>query len=254
MGRKDKEITRLRRELASARRENARLERELSELRGRLQLPPPKGRPPFALRTKATLASKEQRLLEDANRRARHYRKCSFFRYLWEAVMDSTLVGVLRKLWRYIRRIRVIQVLLTLLPVLGAMTVVAVLSAGVLPFLLSGTVSLSILALLRSRRMNHRLSQALKGQRIRILIPTKGAALDKNSFFIRSAHSMAQERDITVLVVTPYPLSRRGLGGKGFFLTARREGPRVYLIRKHYFFLLRRRVLDTMDSPMTIVY
>jgi hypothetical protein len=65
---------------------------------------------------------------------------------------------------------------------------------------------------------------------------------------------MAAEEGVTVIVVTPYTVSGRGLGGRGRFFTARREADHLYVVRRHYFFTLRRRVLDRLDGEITVVY
>ncbi|MBP3667661.1 MAG: hypothetical protein J6K29_11515 [Clostridia bacterium] len=254
MNRKDREIARLRRELAAERRENARLERELSDLRRELQAHRLEDKPLTRLKRKTKGTHKEERLLEEANRRAHHYRKRSFLRYLWESVMESAPVAVIAKLWQYVRRVRVVQIILSLVLAVGAVVTVAILSAAALPFLFFGTALLTLLAVMRSRRMNRLLEKELTNHRIRILVPPRGASLSLGSFFIRSARSMASERGVAVLVVTPYLVSPRGLGGKGFFFTARRETEGLYLVRRHYFFLLRRRVLDALEGDVTVVY
>lgn len=254
MGRKDEEIQRLRRELTAERRENARLERQLADLRRELQSQQLEDQPFQRLKRRAKGSHREERLLEEANRRAHHYRKRSFLRYLWEAVMESAPVTVITRLWQYVRRVRVVQTVVSLALAVGAVTAVAVLSAAAFPFLLFGTAVLTMFAALRSHRMNRRLQRELDGQRIRILVPPRGKSLDEGSFFIRSARSMASEKGVTVLVVTPYLLSGRGLGGKGRFFTARKEAEGLYLVRRHYFFVLRRRVLDAMEGSLTVMY
>lgn len=255
-GRKDREIGRLRRELAAERRENARLVREVADLRRQLQSQQLSDREhPFSrLRPASGREQKKERLLEAANRRAHHYRKKSFVRYLWEAVMESAPVAVITKLVLYLRRIRVVRIILSLVLAAGAVVTVAILSAAVLPFLFAGTALLTLFACLRSRRMNRLLRNELKEQRIRIMVPPRGGALQADSFFIRNARSMAAERGVAVLVVTPYLVSGRGLGGRGGFFTARKEEDGLYLVRKHYFFILRRRVLDTLEQGMTVIY
>ncbi len=251
--RKDAEITRLRRELASARRENARLVRELSDLRRRLQATQWEDKPLRRLRRKAKGIHREERLLDEANRRAGHYRKKSFLSYLWESVMDSAPVAVITKLLQYLRRLRVVQIILSLVLAVGAVVAVALLSAAVIPFLFFGTAFLGVLAALRSRRMNRVLAQKLAGKQVRVMIPARGKALTESSFFIRNARAMAAEDGVAVLVVSPYLLSRRGLGGSGAFFTARRESENLFLVRRHYFFILRRRVLDVMEKDITVI-
>ena len=254
--RKDREIALLRRELASERRENARLERELSDLRRELQAGQltTQDQPLRRLRYRIRGEQRQERLLDEANRRAHHYRKRSFLRYLWESVMESAPIAVITRLVQYLRRVRVVQIILSLVLAVGAVVAVAILSTAVLPFLFFGTALLTMLATLRSLRMNRILEREFLGKHIRIMVPPRGAALTESSFFIRNAHAMASEKESVVVVITPYLVSRRGLGGKGGFFTARKETDNLYLVRRHYFFILRRRVLDALDGAMTVIY
>ncbi len=250
-GQKDREISRLRRELAHERQRAARLEREVSDLKRELQAhgATEKRR---ALRRKQ--ATKEATLLAQANQRAHHYRKSSFLRYLWESFMESAPVQLLSKLIQYLRRIRAVQLILTILLALTAVVTVAVVSAAALPFLLLGAALAAMLALFLSRRMNHILRKELTDRRIRIMIPPRGHCFSENSFFLRNARAMAAEVGVTVIVVTPYLVSNRGVNRKGSFFTARKETNNLYLVRRHYFFILRRRVLDTLNGDITVIY
>ncbi len=253
---KDREISRLKSELAAERRHTARLERELSDLRREMQANTLAGRDqPFRrLKQQARGTHKEERLLDAANRRAHHYRKGSFLRYLIESVRESAPVLVLTKLVQYLRRVRLVQTVLTVVLALGAVITVAVVSAAILPFLFFGTALLTMLALMLSGRMNRILRRELTDRRIRVLVPPRGGSLDSGSFFIRNARAMAAEENVTVIVVTPYPISGRGLGGRGRFFTARKEAEDLYLVRRHYFFVLRRKVLDAVDGEVTVIY
>lgn len=252
-GQKDREISRLREELMLERRRAAKLEREVSDLRRALQAQEAteKIRPLRRLRHKPP---KESKLLTQASQRAHHYRKSSFLRYLWESVMESVPVRFLAKIIQYLRRIRAVQLILTILLALTAVVTVAVVSAALLPFLFFGAMLLAMLAWIRSRRMNRILRRDLTDRRIRVLIPPRGKSFSKESFFLRNARAMAAESDVTVIVVTPYLLSGRGFGRRGSFFTARKESDSLYLVRQHYFFILRRRVLDTLNSDITVVY
>lgn len=253
---KEESLRRLRSELAYERRERARLERELADLRRELthRQGAESDSPLLRLRRPAREKNTDRRLLDQANRRAHHYRKKTFLRYLWESVMESAPIAVMTKLVLYLRRIRVVQIVLSLALTLGAVAAVAVLTAAVLPFLAAGTLLLALLAFLRSHRMNRILRDELGEGRIRVLVPPSKAALTEGSFFQANARAMAAEKGVTVLVVSPYLLSARGLGGRGGYFTARKEADGLYLVRKHYFFILRRRVLDTLKCPTTLIY
>jgi hypothetical protein len=198
---------------------------------------------------------KTSALLRDAAaRRARHYRQSSLFRYLWESVMESAPAAVLRRLVVYLRRLRVVRITLSVALAAGTLLTVGLLSAAALPFLFFGVGVLTVLAALRSRRMNHFLARELAGARVRILIPPRGAALKGGSFFIRNARAMAAEDGVAVLVVTPYLISCRGLGGHGAFITLRKEADGLFLARRTYFFSLRKQVLDASGADVTVVY
>ena len=253
---KDREIARLRSELAAERSRSARLERELTALKReqKAQNLAATDKPFRRLAQRAKGTHKEALLLDQAGRRASRYRKPSFFRYLWEAVKESAPVQILDKLIRYLRGIRLVQTILTILVAIGAVVAVAVVSAAVLPFLFFGTGALIILARMRSSRMNRILRDELTDRRIRVMIPPRGGSLDEGAFFIRNARAMAAEDNVTVIVVTPYTVSPRGLGGKGRFFTARKEADDLYIVRRHYFFTLRRKVLDRLDGEITVIY
>ncbi len=200
-------------------------------------------------------ARMEDRMRVSASRRANHYRRRSYFRYMWEAVSDSLPMRILSQLLAYLRRLRLIQTVAGLVVVVLSLVLVTVVSAAALPFLIIGALVLALLALMRSKRQNHLLRQALDGKHLRILIPARGCdPFRENSFFLRQARAMAAEGGVAVLIVTPYALSVRGAGGHGAFFTARREGEDLYLVRRHYFFILRKRVLDVVDSDMTVIY
>jgi len=251
----ERELSRLQSELRAERRRTAALEREVAELRRQLQATSAEltDRPLRRLRQRVKGTDREALLMEAAGRRAHHYRKGSFLRYLWESVMESAPVRILSNLIHYLRRVRAVQLILTVLAALGAVVTVALVSAAVLPFLLFWTATLAILAYARSRHMNRILRKELSDKTIRVMIPPRGGAFGEGSFFIRNARAMAAD-GVAVLVVSPYPLSSRGLGGKGGFFTARREAEGLYLVRRHYFFMLRKRVLDALEQDITVVY
>ena len=248
-----RELSRLKSELATERRRTARLEREIADLKRQLNIVNPSK--PLRRRRKAEADRKEVLLLDAASRRAHHYRKSSFLHYLRGTVAESAPIRLFSKLLAFLRRIRIVQMLFALLSVVIALVAVVSVSAVVLPILIFGAVLLWFLARLRSRRMNRILQQELTHhRRIRVMIPPQKAVFQPNSFFARNARAMATEEDTAILVVTPFLFSRRGLGGRGDFFTARKETEGLYLVRRHYFFLLRRRVLDTLSANLTIIY
>ena len=102
--------------------------------------------------------------------------------------------------------------------------------------------------------MNRRLRAELAGRHLYVFAVSDENSLKAGSFFRGNAHMLADQPDCAVLVVSPHNIGTDGLGGKGFYLTARQECPHLYIVRRHYFFNLRRRVLRQTDAHMTVVY
>lgn len=253
---KDREIARLRGELSAERGRTAKLEREIANLKRELQVTGQASSKKSIRRLsrRGKSARKEELLLMDADRRARYYRKRSFLRYLVDSFRESMLMEIITKFRRYLKRFQLLQMLFPILLAVGAFVAVGIVSPLALLILCVGVILPTALILLDFHRMNKHLRQELVDRRIRIMIPPKKGAMEKDSFFVRNARAMAAEDDVTVIVVTPYLCSGRGMGGRKSFFTARKEADTLYLVRSHYFFTLRRRVLDRLDSDVTVIY
>ncbi len=252
------ELLSLREELECERRRTAALERELSSLKRELKDTENRDKPlrsPLRRRSSDDASNRKRvRMQDSAARRAQHYRRGSFVRYAYESVMDSLPVRILAQLWAYLRRLRIVQFVLTLAPAIVAVVLVSVLSAAALPFLILGTALMAMLGGLRAKRQNRRLRQALDGKHIRVLIPARVTDPLRHIFFMENARAMATDENTAVLIVSPYSFSSRGINGRGAYLTARQEGENLYLVRRYYYFTLRRRVLDIIDPDMTVMY
>ena len=253
---KDREIARLRSELAAERSHSSKLEREITKLKQELkdkdhaQIPQPIRR----LTGRKKNRRPEDRLLSETNRHVRYYRKSSFFRYMVDSFRESAFMRFVTKLRLYLKRFRRAQAVIPIVLAAGAMVAVAFVSPLATLILAAAIILPTTFILLRFHRMNRILRQELRDRRIRILIPPLKSALADGSLFIRNARAMAAEDKVTVVVVTPQPLSRRGLGGRKAFFTARKEAEGLYLVRRHYFFTLRRKVLDVLDGEITVIY
>lgn len=251
-GQREREISRLKHELEAERRRCARLARQVSDLRAELQTRDV-AEDNLWKRVRHKPRAEEQ-MRDTSFHRASRYRKRTYLRYLFEAIMDSKPLLIISGIWTYLRRLRILQLIFTIVAAFGAVVVVTLLSAAVLPFILFAVLGVAMLGRMRSRRMNIKLKAALAGRHVRVLIPPRASAMQENSFYLRQAHAMAQEENTAILIVTPYLLSSRGTGRGGSFLTAREGEEHVYFLRRHFFFQFRRRVLDGLDTNLTIVY
>lgn len=248
------DIERLTRELTRERRENAKLRRQLAESRKKLAEHPSSERlEPIFKHRQMTPRQAQEQMLSESSKRAGAFSRPNYLMYLARLITTSSLYRIVNRLFFYFRRFRLVNTITTVVLVVMTAAVSAVyLMALPVAFLASGLFV--ILGLLAARRMNGKMKTALSGKHIRVIIPPDDLSLKDDSFLIRSACSMAGQSNTAIILVSPHILSMRGLGGHGPYFTARQEGNDLYIVRCHYYFILRRRVLDVLDPHMTVIY
>lgn len=248
------DIERLTRALTRERRENAKLRRQLVESRKKLAEHPSSERlEPIFKHRQMTPRQAQEQMLSESSKRARAFSRPNYLMYLARLITTSSLYRIVNRLFLYFRRFRLVNTITAIVLVVMTAAVSAVyLMALPVAFLVSGLFV--ILGLLAARRMNGKMKTALSGKHIRVIIPPDDLSLKDDSFLTRSACSMAGQSNTAIILVSPHILSMRGLGGHGPYFTARQEGNDLYIVRCHYYFILRRRVLDVLDPYMTVIY
>ncbi|MBQ8397054.1 MAG: hypothetical protein IJX53_02505 [Clostridia bacterium] len=180
----------------------------------------------------------------------------SYFAYLLASLRATSLWGLWQQLLTAVRRWRLLSailrwstIILTWLETSAVflLAVTALLAAG-LPLLVGAGVMLSV-GLLQHRRCNAALSAHLAGRHIYVCVAARGA-LEPDSYFHGMVRALADRADSAVIVVSPYFWRSHGRA----YVTMRRDGENLYLIRRHYFFSLRRRVLRPNSARVTILY
>ncbi len=240
--------------LLRAQRENARLKRKISQLKGVY------GEEDNTVsqrrnRKKGTETDRQcAELIHMGQVNARRFSKKSYFRYLIQSVKDSALGFYIRRITHYIRRLRLIRTIATILSVVMVTLLLSAFFITLLPVLLICITVTLLAACIRAKEANRIMREALTDRRIRVIILSDKVSFLGNSFIERSAMAMAQEKDTAVILVSPYLLSSRGPCGKKMFFTVREEVPHLYIVRRGYYFILRRRILDTMSDQVTILY
>ena len=259
-----KEYRRIKKELARCQQENAALRRQVTSLRkSSSDHALYRDTAPFRRNTDKGEQARIQALLRSRRRRARHYDQRTYLQFLVDCFTDSTFYTWWTRVLSYVRRIRLVRtvglVLAVVLTAVQASALFVVFSAvylTLLPFLVLSSGLGLLASVLHARTVNRRMRNELKGQHIRILLPSRAVDFtpDAQPFFFSSARQMANEPKTAVIVVSPYAWSAKGFRGHRMFVTARHEGDGLYLVRKYYYFILRRRVLDTLDPCLSILY
>ncbi len=169
-----------------------------------------------------------------------------FFGYACAQFTHTPLYTHWQGLLAYIRKIRAIAITLRILTVIltvletGALVILTTaLFLVILPILGALMLGILITALLESRRTNRLLAGVTRGRSVYVLF------MDASSspFFSAHAQSLAANGG-AVLIVSPYWISSKGISHGRFYCTARKEGDGIYLIRRYYFFSLKKNVLS----------
>ena len=193
-------------------------------------------------------------LLEEGASVARRYASSSYWKYLWLSAKESTLGRLFKRFIRFFRRLRVVRWVSNILLILLTAVLASAVFITIIPFLLLSSITALFAVILNARSANQKMRSQLYGKHIVVIVPHDHMTLRQDSFLSHCAKEMASKPNTAVLVVSPHLLSRKGLGGRGMYFTARREGNNLYLVRKSYYFLLRRKVLEKVDPQLTIMY
>ncbi|MEE0969144.1 MAG: hypothetical protein U0M06_07225 [Clostridia bacterium] len=245
------EIERLEEENIHLHRRNAELEAEILRLRSESLTKTTKG------------ADENEKLWFIEGRGELLMKSRSYPRYLAALIKSNTLWLMIQKGLAHLRRFRLLSGILKILTriVVLAESGVAFLAwfsvmIVVLPVLgVLSLVSLSV-ALLRSRNANNFFRSEIKDKNVYILFAHKKQLASrprKSAFFYENVKDLTSDGSVC-FVVSPYFFGRKGLGGDDFYVTARKEKDNIYLVRKNYFFMLRRRVISTHASSVVTIY
>lgn len=169
-----------------------------------------------------------------------------FFGFVYDALTHTplythwqTFLSILRRFRAVAFFLRVLTVIFTIIETGTLVLLTTAVFLVILPLATALMLGILITALLESRRTNRQLTQWLDGKRIYVLFLSPR----ENPFLEQNATLLSKDEDTAVIVVSPYLLSPRGLHKDGFYCTARCENENVYLIRRYYYFSLRKHVL-----------
>lgn len=162
---------------------------------------------------------------------------------------------------KYVRRFRALTTALRLLPwilllisthtlLYAAVAVAAIL----IPLLLAALISLAASATVRYREVNRIMEQHLSGKTVFVLFPPRNHSFDRSTFWRSNLLSLAARESTCAVVVSPFFLSPRGLRDAPFYWNAREEAPRVFLVRRHYFYALKKNVLQKRVTRLFFIY
>lgn len=174
-----------------------------------------------------------------------------FFQDARETLLQARPYRLWQSILAYIRRFRMISFLLRLigwiLTILQTGALVLLTTAVffvILPVLAAFVAGVLLTALLDTRRSLRRMQKQLSDRRVYVFFGTEGPFGEGN------VRELSERPDSAVLVVSPFWVSPKGLGKAGFYVNVRQESDHLYLIRRYFYFSLRKKVLKPADSAL----
>ena len=168
---------------------------------------------------------------------------------LWHRYLD-----VFRK-FRFLSLLfRIYSYLFVLLQLGTAFFVLVVGLLLLLPLLILSAGIVAFSALLLYRRENKSMARILRDQSVVVFFPTRGGELTEGNFWRTHVEALASYQGKTVLIVSPYFWSGKGITGNRFYFLLRKEKENIYILRKHYYFSLKQAVLDKKTNSLTLIY
>ena len=200
------------------------------------------------------------RILAGVADRADAMDQAGYIRYVYSVVKGSSVYGVWHQGLTFFRRFRLISAIIRI-----ASWIVALIQSGAvillstvlfvftLPILLLVSAVTAVVVLTQSVRLNRMLKAALDGKKVYIFFPSTDSGAE--SVAHATVCQLAADENNFIFAVSPYTVSPRLFGKKQkFYFTALKRCENVYYIRKHYYFMLRRRVLSAANAGICRIF
>ena len=196
--------------------------------------------------------------------------RASFSRLSESPDYFSFFVGLIRsskvfQLWerwiKYFRRFRLVTTALRLLPwillLISTHTILyaaVVASALLAPIIAVAVLSLLAEAPLRYREANPRMARKIEGKTVYVIFPERSREFESGAFWRANLLDLSTKESSIVVVVSPYLFSSRGVFETRRYLHLREERDNLFLVRRHYYFSLRKHVLTKKAKRLILIY
>lgn len=184
-------------------------------------------------------------VLKEIVRTYRKSQRKSLLRDVWASVKEARPYRFWQRILTYVRRFRMISFVVRILGYLFAIlqtgTLVLLTTALffiILPILTAVAAVLLTMAFLDVRKSRKRMEREIGERRVYVFF-------NLGNFGAETAAALAKGEDRICLSVSPYWLTAEGHRGNRFYLNVRREDEHFFLIRRYFFFHIRKKLLKS---------
>ena len=191
------------------------------------------------------------------------FSKSNFAAYLISSLKDNSFFLYYQRVIFVLKKYAVIRATLGILFFLWAFlqsSALFVLFTGTMAITAPLTVLFSYVALVFTFKQRKKLNRAIllkaKHKKITVLFPSKGRPFEKGSYFSLLVNEMSNNDGMIVIIVSPYFFSPRTVlaSDKKHYLNAREICHNVIIVRKHYYFSLKKHVHFDNTDNLTFIF
>jgi hypothetical protein len=238
-------------------KENLRLQREISTLKAELERGKPSSR--RLLRKRDNIRS----TFAYQARRQDTYSQESFLSYFFKAFKNASFFRIYSDIINTVRHFTfvttTIQIVLFLLAIVksGAIFLISTSAFIVaLPFIFIISGIGAILTVLGSKKASAANRPMMKNKDVYVFFPAKKSAIRSDSFFAGFVRSTANESPDRVCVIVSHGFffSRGIFERKRYYFTSRKEAENIIIVRKHYYFKLKNKIIIPEAKSINEIY
>ena len=188
----------------------------------------------------------------------------SYMKYLVSKITGGSLFAFSKKAMGYFRKFKLISTIMRVMSsafaILGTGAFFIFFSGAlvfIIPIIVAFCATIYFMGTISRAKAFRQIEKESKHKSIYVFAPTKERPFERTSYFRHSLKRIAEEEnDSFIIVISPYLFSALGFGGDGvkFYPVARFEGKNICIVRRHSFFLLRKRILEPAAKRTVYIY
>ncbi|MBO5204000.1 MAG: hypothetical protein J6B72_05255 [Clostridia bacterium] len=235
--------------------ENRRLNRELDLIKKELDAL--EGR-----RSKKSAVDRYHSNFEHGTSNEFLFSKKNYFSYIYSTIRRTSIFKIYKRIIDVIRRYTFITTSLKVISFIfvfieASVILVVSTSAFIISLVITLLAShvLIIFTLFNKKKCDDRNKELIKNKNVTVLFPPKGRAFEYDSYFSGFVCDTASGNDNVSIIVSPYSISSQGLhhSHKKYY-NSRSDGNNIILVRRHYYFSLRRNIIDPLAKSVTEIF
>lgn len=189
----------------------------------------------------------------------------SYIKYLVSKITGGSLFALSKKAMGYFRKFKLVSTIMRIassaLAILGTGAFFIFISGAlvfIVPMIVAFCAAIYFLGTVSRAKAFRRIECSIAKKNVYVFFPLKERPFQRGSAFRNTLDIISNDTENRnfIIVISPYVFSAVGFAGDGvkFYPIARFEKSNLCIVRRHSFFLLRKRVLGPVENRTFYIY